>query len=105
MNELLSEADLVELVLLAELHALFPAVVALEEVGGDSPELDQFVLLKPLGQGDIVKVVVGVDGGAQGLGRKREERRLRRVLLKRRKWFEGNVYRWVFSCKYGSGFK
>jgi len=79
-SELLSEADLVELVLLAELHALFPAVVALEEVGGDPPELDQLVLLQPLGQGDVVKVVVGVDGGAQGLERKRDERRLMRVL-------------------------
>lgn len=43
-------ADLVELVLLAQLHTLLPAVVALEEVGGDSPELDQLVLLQALGE-------------------------------------------------------
>jgi len=41
---------LVELVLLAELHTLFPAVVALEEVGGNPPELNQVVLLQALGQ-------------------------------------------------------
>ena len=36
---------LVEFVLLAELHALSPAVVALVEVGGDPSELNQLVLL------------------------------------------------------------
>lgn len=59
--------DLVELVLLAELNALFPAVVALEQVGCDPPELDQLMLLQALGQRDVVKVVIGVDGGAQSL--------------------------------------
>lgn len=44
------ERHLIELVLLAELHTLFPAVVALEEVGSDSPELNQLVLLQALGQ-------------------------------------------------------
>lgn len=53
-------ADLVELVLLAQLHTLLPAVVALEEVGGDSPELNQLVLLQALGQRDVVKVVIGI---------------------------------------------
>ena len=51
---------LIELVLLAELHTLFPAVVALEEVGSDSPELNQLVLLQTLSQRDVVKVVVGI---------------------------------------------
>ncbi len=51
---------LIELVLLAELHTLFPAVVALEEVGSDSPELNQLVLLQALSQRDVVKVVVGI---------------------------------------------
>lgn len=50
--------NLVELVLLAKLHTLFPAVVALEKVGSDSPKLNQLVLLQALRQGDVVKVVV-----------------------------------------------
>lgn len=41
---------LVELVLLAEFHALFPAVVALEQIGCDPPELYELVLLQTLGQ-------------------------------------------------------
>lgn len=36
---------LVELVFLAELNTLFPAVVALEEVCSDPPKLDQLMLL------------------------------------------------------------
>lgn len=60
-------SHLVQFVLLAELHALFPAVVALEEVGSDSPELNQLVLLQPLGQGDVVKVVIGIYGCPQCL--------------------------------------
>lgn len=55
------DSNLVELVLLAELYALFPAVVALEQVGSDSPEFNQLVLLQALRQGDVVEVVVGVD--------------------------------------------
>lgn len=60
-------SNLVELVLFAELHALLPAVVALEEIGCDPSKLDQLVLFQALGQGDVVKVVIGIDGGAQGL--------------------------------------
>lgn len=41
---------LIELVLLAELHTLFPAVVALEKVGCDPPKLNQLMLLQALGQ-------------------------------------------------------
>ena len=37
----------------------------LVEVGGDASELNQVVLLQALGQRDGVKVVEGVDGGAQ----------------------------------------
>ena len=65
--------DLIELVLLAELHTLLPAIVALEEVGGDSPELNQLVLLEPLGQRDVVKVVVGVYRCPHGLGAGEED--------------------------------
>ena len=60
-------ADLVELVLLAELHALPPAVGALVQVGGDAAELDQLVLLQALGQADGVKVIVGIYGRPQAL--------------------------------------
>lgn len=42
--------NLVELVLLAQLNTLFPAVVALEKVGSDSPELNQLVPLQALRQ-------------------------------------------------------
>ncbi|KAF3847983.1 hypothetical protein F7725_021011 [Dissostichus mawsoni] len=52
---------LVELVLLAELDALFPAVSC------DPPELDQIVLLQALSQRDVVEVVVGIDGSTHGL--------------------------------------
>lgn len=48
---------------------MFPAVVAFEQVGGDSPELDEFVLLQALSQRYVVEVVVGVDGCAQSLWR------------------------------------
>lgn len=41
---------LIEFIFLAELHTLFPAVVAFEEVGSNSPELNQLVLLQALGQ-------------------------------------------------------
>lgn len=41
---------LIELILLAELHTLFPAVVAFEEVGSNSPELNQLMPLQALGQ-------------------------------------------------------
>lgn len=67
------ESHLIELVFLAELHALLPAVIALEEVGSDSPELDQLVLLQALGQRDVVEVVVGIYRCPQGLTRGRWE--------------------------------
>lgn len=54
------KGHLIKLVLLAELYALFPAVVALKQVGSDSPELNQLVLLQALGQWDVVKVIVGI---------------------------------------------
>lgn len=38
-------SHLVELILLAELDALSPAVVALVQVGGDASELNQLVFL------------------------------------------------------------
>lgn len=41
---------LVELVLLAELNTLFPAVVALKEVCCDPPKFNQLMLLQALGQ-------------------------------------------------------
>lgn len=59
--------DLVELVLLAELNTLFPAVVSFEKVGGDPPELDQLMFLQTLGQRDVVEVVIGVNGSTQSL--------------------------------------
>lgn len=55
------DKNLIELVLLAQLNALFPAVVALEQVGSDSPEFNQLVLLQALRQGDVVKVVIGIN--------------------------------------------
>lgn len=55
------------MVFLAQLHALFPAVVALVEVGCDAPELDQFVLLQALSQRYVIKVVVGINGSSQTL--------------------------------------
>lgn len=51
---------LIELVLFAELHTLFPAVVALEEIGSNPPELNQLMLLQALGQRDVIKVVIGI---------------------------------------------
>lgn len=57
-----------EPVLLAQLHALGPPATALVEVSGNAPELDQLVLLQPLRQGDVVKVVVGIDRCSQTLG-------------------------------------
>lgn len=65
--------NLVELVLFAELNALFPAVVTLEEVGRDPPELNQLVLLQALGQRDVIKVVVSVNGSAQRLEKRRAD--------------------------------
>eukprot|EP00128_Syssomonas_multiformis_P010915 Colp12_sorted_trinity150504_noHs@234 len=58
---------LVHAVLLGELHALRPALVALVDVGGDAAELQQLVLLHLLSQVDLVEVVEVVDGGAQSL--------------------------------------
>lgn len=42
--------NLVELVFLAQLNTLFPAVVALEKVGSDSPKFNQLVPLQALRQ-------------------------------------------------------
>lgn len=56
------------MVLLAEFHALGPLVVALVQISGNAPELDQLVLLQLLCQGDVVKVVVGVNRCSQTLG-------------------------------------
>ena len=66
---------LVEFVLLAELHTLFPAVVSLEEVGSDPPELNQLVFLQALGKRDVVKVVIGIYRGPQSLSPQREGRK------------------------------
>lgn len=44
------DVNLIELVLLAKLNTLFPAVVALEKVGGDPPEFNQLVPLQALRQ-------------------------------------------------------
>ena len=52
----------VEQVLLAEVHRLRPSVVVLVEVGTDTSELKQLVLLQLLGQGDCIKVIKSVDG-------------------------------------------
>lgn len=60
-------AYLEQFVLFAQVNRLLPAVVALVEVGGNAAELDQLVLLEALREGDVIKVVVGVDGGAQTL--------------------------------------
>lgn len=54
-------------VLFAQVHRLFPAVVALIEVGGNATEFNQLMLLKALRQGDVVEVVIGIDGGTQAL--------------------------------------
>ena len=53
---------LVQLVFLAQLHRLLPPVVHLEEIGGDTAELDQLVFLQALSQSDVVEVVETVDG-------------------------------------------
>ena len=57
----------VKLVLFAQLHSLFPAVVSLVQVCGDASELQELVLLQTLGEGDVVKVVEGVDWGTESL--------------------------------------
>ena len=62
-----TNTHLEKFVSLAELHGLLPAVVALVQVGGDATELNQLVFLQRLGEGDVVKVIKGVDGGAQTL--------------------------------------
>ena len=60
-------AYLVEMVALAQLGGLLPAVVAAVQVGGNAAELNQLVALQLLGQVDVVEVVVGVDAGTQAL--------------------------------------
>lgn len=49
------------MILLAELHTLGPPVIALEQIGCNAPELHQLMLLQPLSQADVVKVVIGID--------------------------------------------
>ena len=50
-----------QVVFLAKLDALLPAVVAFVQVGSDSPELDELVFFKLLRKRNIVKVVERVD--------------------------------------------
>lgn len=64
---ILMALHLVELVLLAELNALFPAVVPFEKVSCDPPKFNKFVLLQALGQGDVVKVIISINGCSQCL--------------------------------------
>ena len=70
-------------VLLAELDSLLPAVVTFVQVSSDAAEFNQLMLLQHLGQGDVVKVVEGVDGGPQPLV----------VLLLDQEVVQGIVYR------------
>ena len=56
-----------QVVFLAKLDALLPAVVALVQVGGDSSELDELVLLEHLRQRDVVEIVEGVDAGLEAV--------------------------------------
>ena len=60
-------SHLEQLVLLAKVDRLLPAIVALVQVGANASELDQLVLLQTLRQRDVVKVVEGVDGCSQAL--------------------------------------
>mmetsp|Transcript_31357 Transcript_31357/g.52888 ORF Transcript_31357/g.52888 Transcript_31357/m.52888 type:complete len:467 (-) Transcript_31357:1669-3069(-) len=55
-----------ETVLLGEGDGLVPVLVLLVEVGRDAAELEEVVLKETLGEVDRVKVVVGVDGVAEG---------------------------------------
>jgi len=59
--------NLEEFVLLAQVNRLLPAIVALVQVCADSSELDQLVLLQPLSQRYVVKVVESVDGRTKTL--------------------------------------
>eukprot|EP00050_Salpingoeca_kvevrii_P006202 m.287993 g.287993 ORF g.287993 m.287993 type:complete len:381 (+) comp11879_c0_seq1:284-1426(+) len=56
-----------QLVLLAQLDRVRPAVVALVQVGSNAPELNELVLLQSLSELDVVKVLVLVDRLAQRL--------------------------------------
>ena len=56
-----------ELVFLAQLYSLGPAVVHSEEVGSDTTELEQLMLLNLLSEGDHVKVFKAINGLSQGL--------------------------------------
>lgn len=49
------------MVFLAERHALGPPAAALVQISNNVPELDQLVILQPLCQGDVVKVVISID--------------------------------------------
>ena len=51
-----------KVVLFTKFHTLLPAVVALVEVGGDAPELDQFVSLQLLGQRNVIEIVECING-------------------------------------------
>ena len=55
------------LVLLGDLDGLLVLLVLLEEVGRDSSELEEIVGLELGGEGDLVKVVVSIDGLSEGL--------------------------------------
>jgi hypothetical protein len=46
---------------------LLPAVVPLVEVGGDSAELDELVLLELLRQRDVIEIVERVDARLQAV--------------------------------------
>jgi hypothetical protein len=54
-------------VFFTKLDRLLPPIIALVQIGGDSPELDEFVLLQLLRQRNVIEVVKGVDGGPQAL--------------------------------------
>eukprot|EP00906_Rhabdomonas_costata_P003375 RCo005161 len=58
---------LVHLVLLRQLHGLLPLLVTLVDVGRDSAELQQLVLLQLLRQCELIKVVVLIDRQPQSL--------------------------------------
>mmetsp|Transcript_8105 Transcript_8105/g.36879 ORF Transcript_8105/g.36879 Transcript_8105/m.36879 type:complete len:239 (+) Transcript_8105:66-782(+) len=54
-----------EAILLGQLHGFGPLMVLLVEEAGDAAELEELVLLALVRERHLVKVVVGVDGGAE----------------------------------------
>jgi hypothetical protein len=52
--------NLVKAVFLAQLYALFPAIVAFEEISSNSSELNEFMFFQTLSKGNIVKVVISI---------------------------------------------